>query len=380
MRQVTQCPACSTQFRVVEDQLKISEGWVRCGRCGEVFDARQAMVAAVVLSPASEATDGVEAAEVVAAIQAADMAETAEAGFADPPAPSPVADQPVAMPLATTASGAEIAPVPVNQAPIPEATATTSDAPSAEAVATQATTSGASLLDAALSEASPPDAGHSKGVPPFSALPDAVDIVVDGGDVYASAALAAVPAVAPAAAPPDAAAPPEVSFVRAARRQAFWDQLWVRWALAGMLLSLGVGLLGQVLWHERNRVAAAAPSLRPWLEVACQPLGCQIEHWQQIESVRLDGTALVRTGGGAYRLEVGLYNTANWPVATPALELSLTNARDDVVLRRVILAGDWSSPVAELPPQGGVALSVLLSVADTETLRTSGYRALVFYP
>lgn len=33
------CPACNTHFSVVPDQLKISEGWVRCGKCHEVFDA-----------------------------------------------------------------------------------------------------------------------------------------------------------------------------------------------------------------------------------------------------------------------------------------------------------------------------------------------------
>lgn len=33
------CPACATLFKVVPDQLKVSDGWVRCGQCGEVFDA-----------------------------------------------------------------------------------------------------------------------------------------------------------------------------------------------------------------------------------------------------------------------------------------------------------------------------------------------------
>jgi len=36
---ITQCPACETQFKVAPDQLKISEGWVRCGQCQHVFDA-----------------------------------------------------------------------------------------------------------------------------------------------------------------------------------------------------------------------------------------------------------------------------------------------------------------------------------------------------
>ena len=39
----TRCPACSTVFRVVPDQLRVSEGWVRCGRCSEVFDASRSL-------------------------------------------------------------------------------------------------------------------------------------------------------------------------------------------------------------------------------------------------------------------------------------------------------------------------------------------------
>ena len=35
----TRCPACDTVFKIVPDQLKVSKGWVRCGRCAEVFDA-----------------------------------------------------------------------------------------------------------------------------------------------------------------------------------------------------------------------------------------------------------------------------------------------------------------------------------------------------
>ena len=41
MSLATRCPACGTVFRVVSDQLKVSEGWVRCGRCAEVFNAAQ---------------------------------------------------------------------------------------------------------------------------------------------------------------------------------------------------------------------------------------------------------------------------------------------------------------------------------------------------
>jgi predicted Zn finger-like uncharacterized protein len=39
MSLATRCTACGTAFRVVQDQLKVSEGWVRCGQCREVFNA-----------------------------------------------------------------------------------------------------------------------------------------------------------------------------------------------------------------------------------------------------------------------------------------------------------------------------------------------------
>lgn len=36
---VTQCPECSTRFRVTSEQLEASDGIVRCGRCNAVFNA-----------------------------------------------------------------------------------------------------------------------------------------------------------------------------------------------------------------------------------------------------------------------------------------------------------------------------------------------------
>lgn len=39
----TRCAACGTAFRVVQDQLKVSEGWVRCGQCSAVFNALEGL-------------------------------------------------------------------------------------------------------------------------------------------------------------------------------------------------------------------------------------------------------------------------------------------------------------------------------------------------
>ena len=43
MSLATRCNSCQTAFKVVQDQLKVSDGWVRCGHCGTVFNARQSL-------------------------------------------------------------------------------------------------------------------------------------------------------------------------------------------------------------------------------------------------------------------------------------------------------------------------------------------------
>jgi predicted Zn finger-like uncharacterized protein len=41
MTLATRCPHCQTAFRLVPDQLRLAEGWVRCGRCDQIFPATE---------------------------------------------------------------------------------------------------------------------------------------------------------------------------------------------------------------------------------------------------------------------------------------------------------------------------------------------------
>jgi predicted Zn finger-like uncharacterized protein len=45
MSMVTRCPQCNTTFRVTAAHLKAREGYVRCGRCSEVFNALATLAA-----------------------------------------------------------------------------------------------------------------------------------------------------------------------------------------------------------------------------------------------------------------------------------------------------------------------------------------------
>lgn len=39
MKWITRCPACGVTYSVVPDQLKVAQGWLRCGQCQQAFDS-----------------------------------------------------------------------------------------------------------------------------------------------------------------------------------------------------------------------------------------------------------------------------------------------------------------------------------------------------
>lgn len=414
MASITQCPACGTRFRVVPDQLKISQGWVRCGKCSEVFDARSALGEA---APAGERRSSTAVPSQVSIVLRQESRVVPEPVAPPAPVPVPVPEpepQPAPVPapepepLPEPAPELPLSPAPVEtHVPSPPADTTPLDVPRFLLSMPRSEPSAAfkprvSLPTvAAPSDFSPTQPEVEDTQPQASAewdasapetQPMAEPVAVPDASSEASPGPAPTPPTAPAEdAPaiesPEADAPTQepaplldtsrIGFVRQARRQAFWQRPWVVASLAVSLLGLALTLAAQVAYDQRDWLAAAVPELHPALDAACQPLGCTVETWRHIESVSIDSSALVRERDGVYRLEVGLKSQAHVPVAMPALELSLTDAQDDVAVRRVLLPDDWSAPQATLPPQTTTVLSVRLGVKD---LRSAGYRVQVFYP
>src|SRR4051812_33647636 len=88
MSLITRCPACGTMFKVVPDQLRISEGWVRCGHCSDVFDAS----AHLMPEGASAVQESQRGQESRPDEQYATTAESSEAGAATMVESRPLAD------------------------------------------------------------------------------------------------------------------------------------------------------------------------------------------------------------------------------------------------------------------------------------------------
>jgi len=79
-----------------------------------------------------------------------------------------------------------------------------------------------------------------------------------------------------------------------------------------------------------------------------------------------------------YQLQMSVKNTSTQAVAMPALELTLTDAQDQPIVRRVLLRDELGAPL-ELAPgfvwSGALPLQVIQGAAQV-----AGYRLVAFYP
>ena len=172
----------------------------------------------------------------------------------------------------------------------------------------------------------------------------------------------------------------ELSFVRQARRRAMWRRPGMRLALFMALTALALALLGQMALHHRSWLAARVPVARGALQLLCQPLGCTVEPYRLLDAVVIDSSGFVRTGGNTFSLSFGLRNTADLPVATPSLELTLSNAEGKTVLRRVLPPAEQGGP-DEMAARSEFASTVALTVDESaQPASIMGYRLTAFYP
>lgn len=160
----------------------------------------------------------------------------------------------------------------------------------------------------------------------------------------------------------------------------------ITWAVLGCL-----GLLFQVTLLFKDQWAAQEPRLRPVLLSMCEWAHCQIQPYQRSDAVVIDHSAIDEvhetTLLSAYAIDelpkiwsfqIDLRNSAAFPVATPWLELTLTDEQDQPVMRRVFNVTHWGAPDQM---SAGEILSQELKLTLSQSERSFvGYRLLTFYP
>ena len=440
MSLVTRCPACATTFKVVRDQLRISDGWVRCGRCSHVFDATLDL---------HEAPDGPPAPPPApaASIEPSPSDAIEDADFFDdepehrePPVAAPSEAEPMPAPEPAPTPAPAVAPAPTLALPAHGIVADElwTDFEANEPEWRPPASSLPPFPNIDLNLAAPP----SPPPPPAPPLPalrlKAREMVATASEedekhapeqdrdqvqmqkALRRARIKSAKIASAKARDERAAAKVSASMVREAsepepglrpsplpsvrddaedsERLPFsdgsensgrgatgvWQRpgarrwLWLLAVLAGLLLFV------QVLRHERDGIVARQPNLRPAFAALCRVTGCELTALRQIGDIVIEGAAFARekTGNNDYRLSFTLRNGAAVPLAMPAIELSLLDTQERAVVRRVLTAADYGAP-AVLAARSDQAASLPLSLSATEAATLppiAGYRVEAFYP
>ena len=424
-------------FKVVPDQLRISAGWVRCGVCGEIFDAMPHMLPEaegrglessgsfptnVPLSEGTAHSENSQSASGSAPDDAlagdrpsesnsvfAELDPAQEEGPLPQSTPGDAGDVESEVRVGTQDAARTIAPLMENVglagtsagSVFPDAGGEpTLEADQGEVATKEFSPVGADLapyaaekwmppayLQSAIQNAQPSGKpvhveaeASQQGLPdslPSSVVPETTETLDTADERWwpRAESIDATPAPDEAVSSPE----PVPSFVKQARRRAFLRSRGVRvvlW-LTAILVALGLGL--QLTIAQRDWLAASAPRLAPFLESMCGTMGCVVSPYRDLNAIVIDGSSFQRVSSDSFRLNVSLRNNGDLPVAPPSLELTLTDAQDQVLLRRVVTADEMSAP-RTLNAHGEFNGSSAVSVEASDPAAIVGYRLTAFYP
>jgi predicted Zn finger-like uncharacterized protein len=353
MALATQCPHCNTTFRVASDQLKLRGGIVRCGACHEVFDGNATLVDMAPAAPSLSEKFDVEVAEIEEKIAHEEEVQHAIETLDFDTSFDPYG----ALPKPEPAPAIEI-DFDLNLEP-----------PAAAA---------------AEPEPEPEPEPEERTEPPFDAPME--QIVLDEPSILplrpSADELEAQAAPEPESEPEPAAEElhDEPEFVRRSREQEQAARKKKILMIAGSAL-LALALAAQGVTTFRNVIAARFPQLIPALTAACVQLRCKLELPMQIETLAIDAGELQTLGGDTFSLVTALRNQGALAQAWPHIELTLTDANDKALLRRVLAPADYL-PKGAAVARGFAAHSeqpVKLYFSVTQ-IKASGYKIAVFYP
>ncbi len=368
MSLATRCVSCGTVFRVVQDQLKVSEGWVRCGRCNEVFNALENLF---------------------------DLERDAPPGWTPPTPPASGGGRnPSAVPGSAAAQTSSAFAFPSDDDIISLDEDDRIHSRFFQPEQDDVVQSPADLVserdrmefaDAQFNDDDLSDAGFTHPDP----LLESATLGARAKRSWLSAwRRPKAPARRHTRVPrpqyranfrqsPEAEAD-EPEFIRRAKQAARWQSPGVRVALGAAAAFLLVTLLAQLALHERDVVAARWPSTHGALVAVCGWMDCHIEAPRRINDITVESSALApANGGAAYRLSLLLRNRGSLPVAMPSIDLSLTDSAGQLIARRALSPAEFQGPSSVIPADAEAPLQVLLS---SNGPRLSGYTVEVFYP
>lgn len=380
---LARCPHCATIFRATPEQLEQRAGKVRCGKCRRVFNALEHLIE----EPAAPgaATSSSAGAPGIPEIPAPPPNTPAE-----PPAPGPTEN---AAETTREASPAE-AEAELPPEPEPHAESELEAQRAAESQAEQP-----AEPDAAIEAKREGDAKPSKRRPktePSAAETEPLAPADDTRFGPPSTFLTDRPTN-----PPDALQEAQAAGIAAQRDSRglpgfkwaegalsapdthFAEPKGAPWLMTVVAIVLALMLAAQLVNQFRTEIAARWPDVRPWIEEACVSLNCTVPYPRKADLISLEASELSidAARGNMLVLHFTLKNRAGFAQDYPAVELTLTDVQDNIVVRRTLPPGEYLPPALEsskaFAAGSEVAARLWIDARDTGAV---GYRLYVFYP
>jgi len=146
---------------------------------------------------------------------------------------------------------------------------------------------------------------------------------------------------------------------------------------------LVIALLLQAVFHFRDALAAHVPATKTALTRLCAVAGCVIKPLRDVAALSIDASDLQADPAhrGLLILSATLRNRAHYAIGYPHLLLTLTDAQDQVVVRRALAPADYVSGTANtaagIGPNGEVPVKLFI---DASATTQAGYRLYLFFP
>ncbi len=347
MSLATRCSSCGTVFRVVQDQLKVSEGWVRCGRCNAVFNALEGLFDLGREPPAADSPDAVD-------------------GFR--PGEGPTVD---------------LQELPGEPPPEHHEEDDDDDDDGPLTAPLELGEPEVDPIDAHLFRKRGAEAERSTSVQvdkrdrlEFSDARFDSDLFAENPSANDDPTLLMPPTTAAADLPLESGTM-QPDFVRRAERRARWRSRPVRVATAALCLVAALGLGLQMAHHFRDGIAARWPSTRSALLAWCRMADCSVDAPRSIDELALEHTDLTRAVGvDAFILSLTLRSRSAVALKLPSIDLALTDGDGRLVARRALAPRDFGA--GNLIQPG--AETVLQLMVNAGNARVAGYTAEIFYP
>ena len=153
------------------------------------------------------------------------------------------------------------------------------------------------------------------------------------------------------------------------------------WLTGSAVMALS--LLLQGMTYFRHSLARDMPSMKPILVTYCNIVGCEIALPRNAEAITIESSDLKQFPDRPKEilLTALLRNRANYEQAFPSLELTLTDATDQAVIKKTFHPADYLQTKAKtgqgIAPLQEANVRLRVELID---LAAVGYRLYVYYP